>query len=545
MQGLIMDYPLTITSIMQHAEINHPDAEIVSVTHDNPRHRYTYAEAFLRTRKLANALIQYGILEGDRIATLAWNDYRHFELYYAVSGIAAVTHTINPRLFAEQIIYIINHAEDRLIFVDPMIVPIIEPLQKELANVESFIILTDEANMPSTSLANSQCYETFIADASAEIEWPLFDENTASSLCYTSGTTGNPKGVLYSHRANVLHSYSSTSPEVFNFAVGDVAMPVVPMFHVNAWGIPYAAPMMGAKLVFPGPKMGDGETLQALIEEEGVTFSAGVPTVWLALLEYLNSSGKKIESLNRVIIGGSACPESIMREFQDKHGVYVNHAWGMTETSPLGTVNTLKPEMKTLSEAEQYKIRLKQGRTLFGIQMKIVDDDNNELPRDGIASGLLKVRGPWVCSDYYKLDEPSDVHDEEGWFATGDVATIDAEGYMQITDRSKDVIKSGGEWISSIDLENIAVGHPKLAEAAVIGIAHPKWTERPLLIAILKEAESLSKEELLSWLEDKVARWWLPDDVIFVEEIPHTATGKILKLELRKQFENYSFPLDK
>jgi len=545
MQGLIMDYPLTITSIMQHAEINHPDAEIVSVTHDNPRHRYTYAEAFLRTRKLANALIQYGILEGDRIATLAWNDYRHFELYYAVSGIAAVTHTINPRLFAEQIIYIINHAEDRLIFVDPMIVPIIEPLQKELANVESFIILTDEANMPSTSLVNSQCYETFIADASAEIEWPLFDENTASSLCYTSGTTGNPKGVLYSHRANVLHSYSSTSPEVFNFAVGDVAMPVVPMFHVNAWGIPYAAPMMGAKLVFPGPKMGDGETLQALIEEEGVTFSAGVPTVWLALLEYLNSSGKQIESLNRVIIGGSACPESIMREFQDKHGVYVNHAWGMTETSPLGTVNTLKPEMKTLSEAEQYKIRLKQGRTLFGIQMKIVDDDNNELPRDGIASGLLKVRGPWVCSDYYKLDEPSDVHDEEGWFATGDVATIDAEGYMQITDRSKDVIKSGGEWISSIDLENIAVGHPKLAEAAVIGIAHPKWTERPLLIAILKEAESLSKEELLSWLEDKVARWWLPDDVIFVEEIPHTATGKILKLELRKQFQNYSLPLDK
>jgi 3-(methylthio)propionyl---CoA ligase len=545
MQGLIMDYPLTITSIMQHAEINHPDAEIVSVTHDNPRHRYTYADAFLRTRKLANALIQYGILEGDRIATLAWNDYRHFELYYAVSGIGAVTHTINPRLFAEQLRYIINHAEDRLIFVDPTIIPIIEPLEKELANVESFIILTDEANMPATSLANTQCYETFIAQASTEIEWPVFDENTASSLCYTSGTTGNPKGVLYSHRANVLHSYSSTSPEVFNFAVGDVAMPVVPMFHVNAWGIPYAAPMMGAKLVFPGAKMGDGETLQALIEEEGVTFSAGVPTVWLSLLEYLSSSGKQIESLNRVIIGGSACPESIMREFQDKHDVYVNHAWGMTETSPLGTVNTLKPEMKKLSEAEQYKIRLKQGRTLFGIQMKIVDEDNNELPRDGVASGLLKVRGPWVCSDYYKLDEPSDVHDEEGWFATGDVATIDAEGYMQITDRAKDVIKSGGEWISSIDLENIAVGHPKLAEAAVIGIAHPKWTERPLLIVILKEKESLSKEELLSWLKDKVARWWLPDDVIFVEEIPHTATGKILKLELRKQFENYSFSLDK
>ncbi len=543
MNGLMMNSPLTITSIMQHADTNHPNSEIVSVTSDNPRHRYRYADAFRRTRQLANALTGYGIKQDDRIGTLAWNDYRHLELYYAVSGIGAITHTINPRLFPEQISYIVNHAEDRLIFVDPLILPTIESLGESLQGVESFIILTDEANMPDSSLKNIQCYETFISQASDEIDWPIFDENTASSLCYTSGTTGNPKGVLYSHRANVLHSYSSASPDVFNFSIGDVAMPVVPMFHVNAWGIPYAAPMMGAKLVFPGPKMGDGLTLQNLIEEEGVTFSAGVPTVWLALLQYLSDSGKAIESLERVIIGGAACPESIMREFMDKHGVYVNHAWGMTETSPLGTVNTLKAHMKELSDEEQYKIKIKQGRSLFGIEMKIVDDENNELPRDGLASGLLKVRGPWVCNDYYNTEEESDVHDKDGWFATGDVATIDQEGYMQITDRSKDVIKSGGEWISSIDLENIAVGHPGIAEAAVIGVAHPKWAERPLLIVIKKEGEELSKEEILDWLKDKIAKWWMPDDVVFVDEIPHTATGKILKLELRKRFKDYQLPI--
>jgi 3-(methylthio)propionyl---CoA ligase len=542
MHGLMSDSQLTITSIMQHAEINHPNTEIVSVTFDNPRHRYTYADAFCRTRRLANALLDYGIKHGDRIGTLAWNDYRHLELYYGVSGIGAITHTINPRLFSKQISYIINHAEDRLIFVDPAIVPVVEALQEELKTVELFIIMTNQSSMPSTSLKNVQCYETFVSAGAEELNWPVFDENTASSLCYTSGTTGNPKGVLYSHRANVLHSYSSTSPDVFNFSIGDTAMPVVPMFHVNAWGIPYAGPMMGAKLVFPGPKMGDGATLQALIEEEKVTFSAGVPTVWLALLQYLNDSGKTVDSLNRLIVGGSACPESIMREFMDKHGVYVNHAWGMTETSPLGTVNTLKPGMEKLSDEEQYKIKLKQGRSLFGIQMKIVDDNNNELPRDGLASGLLKVRGPWVCSSYYKLDEPSDVHDKDGWFATGDVATIDEEGYMQITDRSKDVIKSGGEWISSIDLENIAVGHPKLIEAAVIGVPHPKWTERPLLIVIKKDDEEVNKDEILVWLEDKVVKWWMPDDVVFVDEIPHTATGKILKMELRKQFVDYVLP---
>jgi 3-(methylthio)propionyl---CoA ligase len=542
MNGLMMNTPLTITSILRHAEINHPDAEIVSVTTDNPRHRYTYTDAFRRTRQLANALTAYGINIGDRVATLAWNDYRHFELYYAISCTGTITHTINPRLFPEQISYIINHAEDRLIFVDPLIVPTIEAIKDELNTVESYIIMTDEAHMPQTSLDNVQCYETFIAEASDEFDWPEIDENTASGLCYTSGTTGNPKGVLYSHRANVLHSYAALSPDVFNFSVGDVVMPVVPMFHVNAWGIPHAAPMVGAKLVLPGPKMGDGAVLQALIEEEQVSFSAGVPTIWLALLEYLSESGKSISSLNRVLIGGSACPESVMREFQDKHGVSVNHAWGMTETGPLGTVNTLKAGMDQLPEEELLKIKLKQGRILFGIETKIVDDDNNELPRDGIASGLLKVRGPWVCRDYFKMEGESDVHDEDGWFATGDVATLDPEGYMQITDRAKDVIKSGGEWISSIDLENAAVGHPKIVEAAVIGIAHPKWTERPLLIVVRKKGEEVEKEEILDWLKDKVAKWWLPDDVAFVDEIPHTATGKILKLELRKQFGNYQLP---
>jgi len=541
MKGLIMDVPLTITSIMRHAEQNHPRTEIVSVTVDNPRHRYTYADAFRRTRQLANALTEYGIKAGDRIATLAWNDYRHFELYYAISCIGSVTHTINPRLFPEQITYIINHAEDRLIFADPLILPVLEALKDALTAVESFIIMTDEENMPETSLDNVQCYESFLA-TSDEFDWPELDEKSACGLCYTSGTTGNPKGVLFSHRANVLHSYASVSPDVFNFSVGDVAMPVVPMFHVNAWGIPFATPMVGVKLVFPGPKMGDGETLQALIEEEKVTFSAGVPTVWLALLQYLSESGKKIDSLNRVIIGGAACPVMVMREFLDKHNVYVNHAWGMTETGPLGTVNTLKAGMEKLPEDALYAIKQKQGRALFGIEMKIVDDDNQELPRDGVATGVLMVRGPWVSSGYFNMQGPSDVHGDDGWFATGDVASIDEEGYMQITDRSKDVIKSGGEWISSIDLENEAVGHPKVQEAAVIGIFHSKWSERPLLIIVKKPDEDPTKEEILAWLKPKVAKWWLPDDVVFVDEIPHTATGKILKLELRKQFKDYQLP---
>ncbi len=541
MQGLIMDVPLTITSIMRHADCNHGDQEIVSITADNPRHRYSYAEAFRRTRKLANALTEYGIAAADRIGTLAWNDYRHFELYFGVAGIGAVTHTINPRLFPEQIIYIINHAEDRLIFVDPLILPTLEAIADKLNSVETFIVLTDDENLPSSTLKNVVSYEHFIGSCRDEYSWPELNERSASSLCYTSGTTGDPKGVLYSHRANVLHSYASNTPDVFNFSTGDTAMPVVPMFHVNAWGIPYASPMVGVKLVFPGPKMGDGAALQTLIEEEKVTFSAGVPTVWLALLNYLNESGKTVDTLQRLIIGGAACPEMVMREFLDKHGVHVHHAWGMTETSPLGTVNTLKAGMENLPDDELYRMKLKQGRALYGIEMKIVDDENKELARDGESSGELKVRGPWVCSDYFKMEGKSEAHDADGWFATGDVATIDADGYMQITDRSKDVIKSGGEWISSMDLENAAIGHPQVQEAAVIGIAHPKWSERPLLIIVRKPASDLQAEEIITWLKDKVASWWLPDAVEFVDEIPHTATGKILKLELRKQFSDFKF----
>ena len=536
MQGLMMDRQLTITSIMEHADNNHPNAEIVSVTCDTPRHRYTYADAFRRTRRLANALIEYGVRPGDRVATFAWNDYRHFELYYGIAGVGAVTHTVNPRLFPDQITYIVNHAEDRLVFVDPLIVPALEKIKDELPSVEAYIILTDDDNMPDTGLKNAQSYESFIGSQPDRIDWPELDEKTACCLCYTSGTTGNPKGVLYHHRSMVLHTLIGISTDCFDLSVRDVVMPVVPMFHVNAWGLAYGAPVAGTKLVFPGPKMGDGATLQALIEEEEVTYSAGVPTVWLNLLKYLDETGRQVGTLKRVVIGGSACPRSIMEEFEERHGVYVNHAWGMTEMSPLGTFNTLKPEMQKLSREEQFAIREKQGRALYGVEMKIVDDENNELPWDGQSTGLLKVRGPFICNDYYNTGVPSDVHDGDGWFSTGDVGSIDAEGYLQITDRSKDVIKSGGEWISSIDLENTAVGHPDVAEAAVIGVPHPKWSERPLLIIVRKEGSEVSREAILDWLRDKVAKWWLPDDVVFVDEIPHTATGKIQKTELRKRF---------
>ena len=541
MQGLMMDRQLTITSIMEHADTNHPGAEIVSVTRDEPRHRYTYGEAFRRTRRLANALLDYGIRPGDRIATFAWNDYRHFELYYAIAGIGAVTHTVNPRLFPEQVSYIANHAQDRLVFVDPLIVAVLEKIRDDLSAVEAFIVLTDDERLPDTDLPNVQSYESFIARHADRIDWPDLDEKTACCLCYTSGTTGNPKGVLYHHRSMVLHTLTGIAPDVLNLSARDVVMPVVPMFHVNAWGLTYGAPAVGAKLVFPGPKMGDGATLQALIEEEEVTFSAGVPTVWLNLLKYLAETGKEVESLQRVVIGGSACPRSIMEEFEERHGVYVRHAWGMTEMSPLGTVNVLKRETLQRSREDQYQVRVKQGIPPYGVEMKVVDDDNNELPRDGQSTGLLKVRGPFICSDYYQAGVASDAHGADGWFSTGDVGSIDAEGYLQITDRSKDVIKSGGEWISSIELENAAVGHPDVAEAAVIGMPHPKWGERPLLILVRKEGREVTKEAMLDWLQDKVAKWWLPDDVVYIDEIPHTATGKIQKTELRKRFGDYAF----
>ena len=533
--GQMMNLPLTITSIMNFAERAHGATEIVSITTDNPRHRYTYAEAFGRTRQLANALAAAGLQPGDRIATLAWNDYRHFELYYAISCSGAVCHTINPRLFPEQVEYIVNHAEDKLVFVDPAFLPLLEGIQDKLPCVQAYVVLTDAEHMPQTSLREACDYESFIAGQKASFSWPELDENTASALCYTSGTTGNPKGVLYSHRSTVLHSYGVALPDVMGLSAQDTVLPIVPMFHVNAWGIPYCAPMVGAKLVFPGSKMGDGEALQRLIEEEHVNMSAGVPTVWLALLGYLRDTGKRVDSLKRVIVGGAACPLAIMEEFSEQHGVYTHHAWGMTETGPLGVFNTLKPGMAELPKEQLDAIKLKQGRPVFGVDLRIVNDKGVVQPWDGESTGEVRIRGNWISSGYFRRED-ADLIDTDGYLGTGDVASMDEDGYMRITDRTKDVIKSGGEWISSIDLENAAVGHPAVAEAAVIGVPHPRWTERPLLIIVKVPGAELEKEEILAYLDGKVAKWWIPEEAVFVEEIPHTATGKISKKDLRVQF---------
>ena len=541
MNGLMMDVRLSITSIMKHAEQVNGDTEIVSVTRDNPRHRYTYREAFARTRRLANGIAGWGLAQGDRIATLAWNDYRHFETYYAAACSGYVCHTINPRLFPEQIVYIINHAEDQYVFLDPDFLPLVEGLHDQCPGVKGWIVLTSEAQMPQTSLPNAHCYETLLASGSDEFDWPELDEGAACALCYTSGTTGNPKGVLYSHRSTMLHAYATMMPDAMGLSRRDVVLPIVPMFHVNAWGIPYSCPMSGAKVVFPGNKMGDGETLAALINEEGVTMSAGVPTVWLGLLAYLKSSGKRVDSLSRIIVGGAACPLSVMEDF-DKYGVETRVGWGMTEMSPLGTVNTSPSSREDYTDEEFARVRLKAGRPIFGVEMRIVDDQGKEQPWDGQAFGSLKVRGPWICSSYFKL-EGSDAHAEPGWFETGDVATIDPDAFMAITDRTKDVIKSGGEWISSIDVENVATDHPKVAEAAVIGHFHPKWSERPLLIvARAPDGQDLTEEEMLAWFEGRIAKWWTPDAVVFVEELPHTATGKVQKVKLRELFKEFQFP---
>ena len=529
MRGRMMHAPLTITSIMRHADRVNAAAEVVSVTAENPRHRCTLADVFRRARQLANALTRAGVRPGDRIATLAWNDYRHLELYYAVSCIGAVLHTLNPRLYPEQIAYIANHAGDRMLFADLTLMPLVEKLRGQLPKVERVLVLGNDS------------YEPFIAGEPDTFDWPDLDERTASALCYTSGTTGHPKGVLYDHRSTVLHSYGSALVDTMGFGRRDSILAVVPMFHANAWGLPYSAPMVGAKLVFPGPKMGDGATLAALITEERVTLAAGVPTVWQLLLNHTREHGIVLDSLEQVLVGGAACPLSIMNEFRDRHGVWTIHAWGMTEMSPLGTTNSKPPNYEQMSEAERDQYRARQGRPVFGVEMKIVDDAGRELPWDGKSSGMLKVRGPWVCSDYYELDEPGSAHDEDGWFATGDVANIGPDGTLQITDRAKDVIKSGGEWISSIDLENVAAGHPKVQQAAVIGVPHLKWDERPLLIVVPRPGEAPTRDELLQWFEGRVAKWWIPDDVAFVEKIPLTATGKTSKVELRQQFKDFRF----
>jgi fatty-acyl-CoA synthase len=548
MHGLMMDTPLLITSLMRFADAYHPRRQIVSITADNPLHRTTYGEAFRRTRQLAGGLKTMGIERGDRVATLAWNDYRHFEIYYATSCSGAVCHTVNPRLFKDQINYILNHAEDRVIFTDPAFVPLLEDLAGGLSSVEEFVILTDEAHMPQTSLRSVICYESLIAAQEDHFEWPDLDERTAAALCYTSGTTGHPKGVLYSHRSTVLHAYSICLPDAAGISARHCVLPVVPMFHVCAWGVPYAAPMVGAKLILPGCHMRDGQRLHELVVQEGVTCALGVPTVWLALLEYLQETGNRLDGLERIVVGGAACPPAMLDAFQDQYGVEVHHAWGMTETSPLGTFNRFKPGMERLPANERRRIQYSQGRGAFGIEMKITDDENRELPWDGYSAGKLKVRGPFVASSYFETSaaqgkpQHDDRFEPEGWFDTGDVATIDPEGYMRIVDRAKDLIKSGGEWISSIELENEAVAHPQIAAAAVIAIPHPRWGERPLLVAVRtaeqNDADPLSRQQVLDWLTDRVAKWWLPDDVVFVDELPLTATGKINKRALRNEFAN-------
>ena len=542
MRGMMMDRPLLISQIIEYAASNFPDQEVVSRTVEGDLHRYTYRDAARRSRQLAHALQKLGVHSTDRVATVAWNTYRHLEVYYATSGIGAICHTINPRLPADQFTYIVNHAEDKYVFVDLTFVPLLDKLKDHLPRVAGYVIMTDRAHMPETGLPNVHCYEDLIADQPTEFDWPEFDENTASSLCYTSGTTGNPKGVLYSHRSTVLHSFFVLTVPGLTMDEESAMLPVVPMFHVNAWGVPYFGPMVGAKLVLPGPRL-DGESLEELMNGEGVTDAWGVPTVWLGLLKHMREAGKRFQSLKHVLIGGSAAPRAMLNEFKETYGVEGLQGWGMTEMSPIGTVSLVRPRDQHLSPKEQLDIKCTQGRAVFGVEMKIVDDDGKSLPHDGEAFGELLVRGAAILSGYYENPEANaKAFDDEGWFRTGDVAKIDREGYMEIVDRTKDVIKSGGEWISSIDLENAAVGHPEIAEAAVIAARHPKWDERPLLVCVREQGSSVDKDGVLEYLGQHVAKWWLPDDVVFVDELPHSATGKLQKAKLREDFKDYSLP---
>ena len=535
MLGNMMADQLLISNIIEHASAYHGNREIVTRTVEGPIHRYTYRDAAVRVHRIANALVCLGVGEGDRIGTLAWNTHRHFELYFAISGLGAVMHTMNPRLFPEQIIYIANHAEDQWLCLDTTFVPLLEPIADQLRSIRGYILMTDAEHMPETSLPNALCYEDLLAAEDNELNWPQFDEQRAASLCYTSGTTGDPKGVLYSHRSTVLHAMAASAPDAIGVSCCNRILPVVPMFHVNAWGVPYAAAMQGAGMVFPGPRL-DGEGIWQLVDAEQVDLLLGVPTVWLQLLQHMDSIGRKLESVDKVIVGGSAAPQSMIREFHEKHDAFLLHAWGMTEMSPLGTLCSETPEMRVLGDDERYALQSKQGRATFGVHQKIVDETGAELPWDGTSFGRLMVRGPWIVDRYFRANTSAL---EEGWFDTGDVSTIDSDGCMQIVDRSKDVIKSGGEWISSIDLENAAVDHPGVAEACVIGVRHHKWDERPLLLVIPADDAPPERQEILTFLAERVAKWWLPDAIVFVDELPHTATGKLHKVPLREQYMDY------
>ncbi len=545
MLGLMQDVPLLISSLIVHADRHHGNVEIVSRRVEGDIHRTTYRQLHGRARRVANALDALGVGRSDRVATLAWNGYRHMELYYGIAGKGAVVHTINPRLAPDQIAWITQHAEDTLLFFDLTFVPIIEKIAAQCPTIKAFIAMSDRAHLPATTaIPNLLCYEDLLAAQSDQYKWPVFDENMASCMCYTSGTTGNPKGVLYSHRSTLLHTYAAALPDAMGFSARDVILPVVPMFHVNAWGIPYAAPMVGAKLVFPGAAL-DGKSLHDLMEAEGVTVANGVPTVWQNLLTYMEQHDLRFSTMQRTIVGGAALPPAMLRTFEQKYGVTAIHAWGMTEMSPLGTMCGLRAKHERLDLEALLAVKAKQGRVLFGVDMKIVDAEGHELPWDGMAFGDLYVRGPWITSSYFRGEGGNPLATDAAgrtWFPTGDVATIDADGYMQITDRSKDVIKSGGEWISSIDIENIAMAHPAVAMAACIGIAHPKWDERPLLVVVKKPGKDVTREELLANYEGKLAKWQVPDDVAFVDAIPVGATGKMLKTRLREMFGKYRLP---
>jgi acyl-CoA synthetase (AMP-forming)/AMP-acid ligase II len=541
MQGLMSERPLLVSAIIKHAAIYHRDAEIVSRTAEGPIHRYTYGDAERRSRRLARALLKLGIKPGDRVGTLAWNTFRHFELYYGISGIGAVCHTINPRLFDDQIIYIVNHAADRLLFVDTSFVPLIERLAPHLPADCRIVMMTEEGAEPSVKFPKLPCYERLIADENEDFEWPEFDERTAAALCYTSGTTGKPKGALYSHRSTVLHALGVSLPDAIAFSARDTVCPIVPLFHANGWGTAYAAPMNGAKLVLPGARL-DGPSLCELFETEGVTISLGVPTVWLGFEAHLSATGARCPTLRRLVCGGSAVPPSLI-EALERRGIEMLHAWGMTEMSPLGTTAALKSKHLDLDAAERTAVKSKQGRPVFGVEMKVVDDAGLTQPHDGKSMGELLVRGPWIISGYFEDAEASAAAiDKEGWFRTGDVATIDPDGYMQIMDRRKDVIKSGGEWISSIDLENAAVAHPDVAQAAVVAVPHPRWAERPLLIVTPRAQCHPKCDDLIAFLAERFPRWMLPDDVVVLDELPHTATGKVMKTRLREMFQDHKLP---